>query len=131
MKKINHDVVLRIGFAIFLIVWGLDRIIRVDAWASDTLMGYFYGEMGLMPIFVIGLGIAQIIIALSFITNRLVKQTSLLLLAMLTVSTFITITPLYTYLIQGGNPVPAIIFIDHFPLLAGAWAIFDHAKQQA
>lgn len=97
-------------------------------WASESLMGHFYGNLGLMHVFVISLGIAQLLIALSFFTNCMVKYTSLLLLAMLTVSTVVTISPLCHYLFQGGNPIPAIIFVDHFPLLAGGWAIFAHSK---
>ena len=128
LKELNHDLWLRIGFGLFLVVWGLDRIVRVDAWASESLMGSFYGSIGLMPTFVIALGVAQLLIALSFFTNYLVKYSSLLLLSMLTVSTFVTIFPLFQYLLLGGNPIPAIIFVDHFPLLAGAWAIFVHSK---
>ncbi len=128
MKTINCDFWLRIGFSIFLLVWGIDRIIRVDTWTSESLMGSFYGDMGLMPIFIIGLGVAQVLIASSFITNYLVKYTSLVLLGMLAVSTFVTINLLYQYVMHGGTPIPAIIFVDHFPLLAGAWVIFARAK---
>lgn len=130
MKTLNHTLWLRLGFGVFLGVWGLDRIVRVDTWATDSLMGSFYGAMGLMQVFVIGLGVAQLLIALSFFTNLLVRYTSLLLLAMLVVSTFVTISPLFQYLLHGGNPLPAIIFVDHFPLLAGAWVIFAHSKQR-
>lgn len=128
MKKLDHYTWLRIGFGIFLVIWGADRIIRVNTWASSALMGSFYGGLGLMPIFVMALGAAQLGIALSLFSNRYVKHSSLLLLSMLSVSTLITITPLATYLIQGGNPVPSILFADHFPLLAGAWALFEHSK---
>ncbi len=129
MKTFNHALGLRMGFGIFLGVWGFDRIIRVDAWASDSLMGSFYGEMGLMPLFVIALGVSQLLIALSFFTNILVKYSSVILLGMLVVSTVVTISPMMQYLLQGGNPIPAIIFVDHFPLLAGAWAVFAHSKK--
>ena len=130
MKQCNHGLWLRLGFGVFLAVWGLDRIVRVDMWASESLMGHFYGAMGLMHIFIISLGASQLLIALSLFTNCLVRYSSILLLAMLTVSTFVTISPMLQYLFLGGNPIPAIIFVDHFPLLAGAWAIFAHAKQK-
>jgi len=126
--KEKHELLLRIGFAIFLSIWGLDRIFRAKLWASESLMGHFYGNLGLMISFVVGLGIAQVLIALSFFVNFQVKYTSLLLLAMLIVSTVITIMPLVNYLIFGGTPVPAILFSDHFPLIAGAWAIHAHYK---
>jgi len=131
MKKINHDLLLRFGFGIFLAVWGLDRVLRVDMWASESLMGHFYGSLGLMHAFVIALGLMQLVIAMSLFTNYLVKYSSLLLLAMIAVSTIITIVPLVTYLGQGGSPIPSILFVDHFPLLAGAWAIFVHSKSAA
>jgi len=128
MKKLNHYLLLRLGFGVFLVVWGFDRILRVDMWASESLMGYFYGSLGLISVFVIALGIMQLCIALSFFTNYQVKYSSLLLLAMFGVSTIITIVPLFTYLIHGGNPVPGILFIDHLPLLAGTWAIYENSK---
>ena len=126
--KEHHGLLLRIGFAIFLAIWGLDRFFRADLWASEGLMGHFYGDLGLKVGFVAGLGIAQVLIALSFLINFQVKYTSLLLLAMLMVSTVVTMMPLVNYLIFGGVPVPAILFSDHFPLIAGAWAIHAHCK---
>jgi len=126
--KKKNALLLRIGFAIFLAIWGLDRVFRADLWASEGLMGHFYGNLGLMVGFVVGLGIAQVLIALSFLIDFQVKYTSLLLLAMLVVSTVVTITPLVHYLIFDGVPVPAILFSDHFPLMAGAWTIHAHCK---
>lgn len=64
--KENYELLLRIGFAIFLAIWGLDRVFRADLWASEGLMGHFYGDLGLRVGFVMGLGIAQALIALSF-----------------------------------------------------------------
>jgi len=127
--KGKHDLFLRIGFAIFLVIWGLDRIIRSSFWATDNLMGHFYGSLGLMTNFVIILGIVQLLIALSFLVNYKVKYTSLLLLAMIIVSTFITLRPMFNYLLFGGTPIPAILFADHFPLMAGAFAIYVHAAK--
>ncbi|NGX58240.1 MAG: hypothetical protein K940chlam3_01145 [Chlamydiae bacterium] len=126
--KENHDLILRIGFGIFLLIWGLDRFFRAEDWATESLMGHFYGNLGMQVVFVAGLGIVQVLIALSFFSNILVKYSSLLLLAMLIVSTIITIQPMMNYLINGGAPIPAILFSDHFPLLAGGWAIFAHSK---
>ena len=127
--KYKHDVLLRIGFGIFLAIWGIDRIIRAPLWATDSLMGHFYGSLGLMAGFVIVLGSAQLLIALSFFTNYQVKYTSLVLLAMITASTLITLRPMFSYLLFGGAPIPAILFADHFPLLAGAWAIYAHTAK--
>lgn len=126
--KANHDLLLRLGFAIFLAIWGLDRVFRADLWATEGLMGHFYGNLGLVVGFVAAIGALQVLIALSFLFNFQVKYTSLLLLAMLVVSTVVTIAPLVNYLVSGGSPVPAILFSDHFPLMAGAWAIYAHCK---
>ncbi len=125
--KYKHDMLLRIGFGIFLIIWGIDRVIRAPLWATDSLMGHFYGSLGLMTGFIILLGIVQLLIALSFFTNYQVKYTSLFLLAMIVVSTLITLRPMFNYLLFGGAPIPAILFADHFPLMAGAWAIYAHS----
>jgi len=129
----SHDLILRYGFGIFLAIWGFDRIFRAPLWATDSLMGHFYGTIGLMIGFVILLGVVQVLIALSFFVNYQVKWTSLVLLVMLIGSTFITLAPMINYLIYGGAPVPAILFADHFPLMAGAWSIYAHSamsKQQ-
>ena len=127
--KYKHDVLLRIGFGIFLAIWGIDRIIRAQLWATESLMGHFYGSLGLITGFVILLGIVQLLIALSFFTNYQVRYTSLILLAMIIASTLITLGPMFNYLLFGGPPIPAILFADHFPLLAGAWAIFAHTAK--
>ena len=129
MRK-SHHLLLRIGFGIFLAIWGIDRIIRAPMWATDSLMGHFYGALGSMTVFVIALGILQLLIALSFFTNYKVKYTSLILLAMIVVSTLITLRPMFNYLLFGGAPIPAILFADHFPLLAGAWAIYVHSVKK-
>jgi len=127
-KTTDHFFWLRIGFGIFLAIWGYDRFMRADVWASESLMGQFYGDMGMMVGVIKGLAVAQLLIAAAFFTNNYVRVASLVLFAMLVVSTFVTIMPLWNYLSQGGAPIPAILFADHFPLLAGAWAIFEHSK---
>jgi hypothetical protein len=43
---------------------------------------------------------------------------------MFVASFIVTIVPLATYIVSGGTPIPNILFVDHFPLLAGAWAIY-------
>jgi len=126
--KEKHDLFLRIGFGIFLLIWGLDRFFRADAWATESLMGHFYGNFGLIVWIVAGLGIAQVLIAISFFTNIYVKYTSLVLFAMTITSLIVTIVPLVNYLISGGPPIPAMLFSDHFPLIAGAWTIHAHAS---
>ena len=46
MKKIDHMLFLRIGFGIFFLFWGLERSLRVDTWASENMLGSFYGSLG-------------------------------------------------------------------------------------
>lgn len=130
MKRFNHDFWLRVGFGIFLVIWGWDRAYRAESWATEGLMGHFYGDIGLIVNAIRLLGIVQLLLAASFFTNYLVKYSAVILMAMLIVSTAITLRPMFEYLINGGNPVPAIIFADHFPLIAGAWAIFAHATNR-
>jgi len=129
IMKFKHDLILRFGFGIFLAIWGIDRVIRAPFWATESLMGHFYGSLGLITGFVIALGIIQLLIALSFFANFQVKYTSLFLLAMIITSILITLRPMFDYLLFGGTPIPAILFADHFPLLAGAWAIFAHTAK--
>lgn len=126
--KENHDLFLRLGFGIFLLIWGLDRFFRADAWATESLMGHYYGNLGLVTWIVASLGIVQVLIALSFFANKYVKIASLVLFAMTITSLIVTISPLVNYLISGGAPIPAMLFADHFPLIAGAWAIHAHAS---
>ncbi|MFZ0565492.1 MAG: hypothetical protein WAM28_04835 [Chlamydiales bacterium] len=128
MSKYNHAIWLRFGFGIFLLIWGINRIMRAKMWASPELMGQFYGKVGSMPIFIALLGIVQLLIALSFFTNFFVKYTSIILLVMFLVSTAVTIVPMFNYLLKGGSPVPAIFFADQFPLMAGTLTIFLHSK---
>jgi len=128
MGKLDHGFWLRIGFAIFLAIWGFDRVLRADMWATESLMGHFYGNLGLIKGVIQALGVLQLLIALSFVTNYQVLYTSLILMAMLIVSTFVTMVPMTSYLIYGGAPIPAILFADHFPLLAGGYSIYCHAK---
>jgi len=127
-KKLNHDLVLRIGFAIFLLIWGFDLLLKSQQWATDSLMGEYYGRLGLQPGAVTALGIVQLIIAFSFLFHRWVKFTSILLFVMLLVSTLALLPSMLAYLSIGGTPLPAILFADHFPLLAGAWAVYAHNK---
>ena len=128
MKKIDHMLFLRIGFGIFFLFWGLERSLRVDTWASENMLGSFYGSLGAISALVIIVGLIQILIALSFLANYKTKITSSIALIMVAASLVVTIVPLVTYLLIGGNPIPNILFLDHFPILAGLVAIYDHSK---
>lgn len=128
MKKIDYMLFLRIGFAIFFLFWGLDRLLRVDTWANEQMLGSFYGSLGAVSALVIIVGIIQILIALSFLANYKTKITSSIALVMVAASLVVTIVPLVTYLLNGVNPIPNILFLDHFPLLAGLLVIYAHAK---
>ena len=128
MKKIDHMLFLRIGFGIFFLFWGLERSLRVDTWASENMLGSFYGSLGAISALVMIVGLIQILIALSFFANYKTKITSSIALIMVAASLVVTIVPLVTYLFYGGNPIPNILFLDHFPILAGLVAIYDHSK---
>jgi len=123
MIKLSNTAVLRIGYGIFFLVWGLERACRTSTWASDQMLGGFYGELGANYWLVFGVAIIGIIVALSFFFNIKTKITSWIALAMISASTVVTMKPLFTYLLTGGTPLPYILFVDHFPLLAGAWVI--------
>ena len=128
MKKIDYMLFLRIGFGIFFLFWGLDRLLRVDTWANDAMLGSFYGSLGAMSVLVMIVGIIQVLIAMSLLVNYKTKITSGIALVMIGASLVVTIVPLVTYLINGVTPIPNILFLDHFPLLAGMLAIYIHAK---
>jgi len=98
MKKIDYMLFLRIGFAIFFLFWGLDRLLRVDTWANEQMLGSFYGSLGAVSALVIIVGIIQILIALSFLANYKTKITSSIALVMVAASLVVTIVPLVTSL---------------------------------
>jgi len=128
MPKKKHGQLLRIGFGIFFLIWGLDKVFRTETWANSDMLGSFYGSIGTMTNVVIIIGVIQILVALSFFANKYTDKSAIAALIMIGASTLITIVPLVKYVISGGMPIPAILFVDHFPLLAGAYAIYSHAK---
>jgi len=127
-KKNAHGQWLRIGFGIFFLIWGLDKVFRTDTWANPQMLGSFYGNIGAITQLVVIIGLVQILIAISFFANKHTDKASIAALVMIGASTLVTIVPLAKYVIGGGTPIPTILFVDHFPLLAGAYAIYRHAK---
>ena len=127
MIKLDVNMVLRIGFGIFFLMWGIDRIRRVDHWASDQFLGSFYGSSGSVAWLVIAVGIVQVLVGLAFFANIKVKMAALISLAIMATSLVVTIGPMAKYIWKGGSPIPSFLFVDHFPLLAGAWAIYATA----
>ena len=124
MNNINTNTILRIGFGIFFLIWGAERILRTDQWASPQLLGSFYGSAGTINALVLSLGIVQVLMALAFFTNFKVRIAAATAMVLIGSSLIVTIVPLLTYLVNGGTAIPYILFTDHFPLLGGAWAVF-------
>ena len=124
MNNINTNTILRIGFGIFFLIWGAERILRTDQWASTQLLGNFYGSAGTINALVLSLGIVQVLMALAFFTNFKVRIAAAMALVFIGSSLIVTIIPLLTYLVKGGTAIPYILFTDHFPLLGGAWVVF-------
>ena len=124
MKKLDANLILRIGFGIFFLLWGIERIRRADLWASEHMLGSFYGSAGTLIWLVIGLNIVQVLLALAFFVNFKAKIAAVVALVMIASSLVVTIVPLVTYICSGGTPIPNMLFVDHFPLLGGALAIY-------
>lgn len=124
MIKLTTNFLLRIGFGIFFLMWGVDRVRRTDVWANEEMLGSFYGNLGTLSLLVLVVGIVQILVAIALILNFKVKIAAILGLVMIVSSTAVTIVPLVTYICNGGSPIPRLLFVDHFPLLAGIWAIY-------
>lgn len=124
MKKLDANLVLRVGFGIFFLVWGIERIRRAELWASEEMLGSFYGAPGTITLLVIVFAVVQVLVALAFFANFKAKIAAVVALVMFASSLIVTIVPLVTYILSGGTPIPNILFLDHFPLLAGAWAIY-------
>lgn len=124
MEKLNTNLVLRIAFGIFFLLWGIERIRRVDFWASEQALGSFYGSAGAINWLVIALGIVSVLMALAFFANFKAKIAAVIALVMIASSLIVTFIPLMTYIFSGGTPIPNMLFVDHFPLLGGAWTIY-------
>ena len=130
MKKIDANMALRIGFGIFFLMWGIEKLRRTELWASDQMLGSFYGSMGAVTVVVMAFAALQVIVGIAFFANIKVKIAALISMAMITSSIVVTIVPLMTYIFQSGAPLPAFLFVDHAPLLAGAWAIYATADKK-
>jgi uncharacterized membrane protein YphA (DoxX/SURF4 family) len=128
MKKLDANLVLRIAFGIFFLVWGIERIRRADLWASEQMLGGYYGSAGTITLLVIVLAIVQVLVALAFFANFKVKIASVIALVMFAASFIVTIGPLVVYIFSGGTPLPTILFVDHFPLIGGALAIYTTSE---
>jgi hypothetical protein len=124
MKKLNPNLALRLGFGFFFLMWGIERIRRADFWASEQALGNFYGSAGAINWLVIALGIVSVLLALAFFANLKAKIAAVIALVMIASSLIVTFVPLVTYIFSGGTPIPNMLFVDHFPLLGGAWAIY-------
>ena len=124
MKKLDTNLVLRIAFGIFFLLWGIERIRRADVWASAQALGSFYGSAGTLTWLVIALGIVSVLLALAFFANLKAKIAAVIALVMIASSLIVTFIPLVTYIFSGGTPIPNMLFVDHFPLLGGAWGIY-------
>ncbi len=124
MLKLNTNFILRIAFGFFFLMWGIDKVRRTDLWASEDMLGSFYGSPGAISLLVLAVGIVQILVALALFINFKVKIAALVSLAMIASSVVVTIVPMVTYIYKGGSPIPNLLFVDHYPLLAGAWAIY-------
>ncbi len=124
MKKLGANLVLRVAFGIFFLLWGIERIRRVDFWASEQALGNFYGSAGAINWLVIALGIVSVLLALAFFANFKAKIAAVVALVMIASSLIVTFVPLVTYIFSGGSPIPNMLFVDHFPLLGGAWALY-------
>lgn len=123
MRKLTNFVVLRYGFGIFFLLWGSERALRTSTWANEQMLGGFYGNLGTLHWLVFAIAIMSIIVALSFFFNFKIKITSYIALGMIFASAVVCAKPLVTYLMMGGNPIPSMLFVDHFPLFAGVWVI--------
>ena len=124
MKNADINSALRMGFGIFFMIWGVERLMRTDQWASANMLGNFYGHGGTVYGLVLTVAIVQLLIALAFFTNFQTKTASVVALVMISSSIVVTIVPMVTYLIQGGTPIPNVLFADHYPLLAGVVAMY-------
>lgn len=124
MKKLDANLVLRIAFGIFFLVWGIERLRRIGLWASEQMLGSFYGNAGTITLLVVIVAVIQVLVALALFANFKVKIAALVALVMIVASLAVTIVPLVKYIAMGGSPIPNILFVDHFPLLAGVWAIY-------
>ena len=122
---------LRYGFGVFFLVWGVERLVRTDTWASPSTLGAFYGDAGAQALLVQVVAVAQLVIAAALFANVRVKTASTVALAMVGASTAVTFVPLTSYLINGGNPIPSMLFIDHAPLLGGLIAVRLGAGSQS
>jgi hypothetical protein len=124
MKKLDTNLVLRITFGIFFLLWGIERICRADVWASEQMLGGFYGSAGTWTWLVIAFGIVSVLLALAFFANFKAKIAAVIALVMIASSLIVCFVPLVTYIFSGGSPIPTMLFVDHFPLLGGVWAIY-------
>lgn len=125
----NFGLWLRIGFGIFLAIWGLEFVLRADYWATESYFAHYYGNVDLISNAFLIAGVIQLIIAISFFVNSRVKCSSIVLFIFLIISTIATLGPLINYLVEGGYPIPALLFSYHFPLLAGSWALISSSHE--
>ncbi|HKK02670.1 MAG TPA: hypothetical protein VKA17_01980 [Gammaproteobacteria bacterium] len=108
---------LRIGVAIVMIAWSVDKLLRPDHAAG--VFGAFYALPGLsVPVFYL-LGTAQLLVVLAFLAGAARTWTYGAVLLMHAVSTFSSFRQ-YLDPFEGPN----LLFFAAWPMLAACFALF-------
>jgi len=128
MMNASAGMVLRIAFGVYFLLWGFDKIRRVDLWAAEKMLSTYYGNAGTLKAMIIITGIVQLIVAIAFLANFKTRIASIIAFVMVASSFSVTFMPIVKYLFSGGSPIPNFLFTDHIPLLAGVWAIYATAE---
>src|SRR6056297_570872 len=108
---------LRIGVAIVMLVWSVDKLLRPEHAAG--IFGTFYALPGLGEIVFYVLGVLQLLVVLAFLAGAWRTWTYSAILAMHTVSTLSSFRQ-YLAPFEGPN----ILFFAAWPMLAACLALF-------
>jgi len=108
---------LRVGVAIVMLVWSVDKLLRPEHAAG--IFGSFYAMPGLGETVVYVLGVLQLIVVLAFLAGAWRTWTYGAVLAMHTVSTLSSFRQ-YLAPFEGPN----ILFFAAWPMLAACLALF-------
>lgn len=108
---------LRIGVAVVMLVWSIDKLVRPEHAAG--VFGAFYAMPGLGETVFYALGTLQLLIVLAFLAGAWRTWTYGAVLAMHTVSTLSSFRQ-YLAPFEGPN----ILFFAAWPMLAGCVALF-------
>lgn len=109
---------LRVGVALVMIPWALDKLVRPEHAAG--VFGAFYGLAGLGESVFYAIGIVQLIIVAGFLAGFAKKWTYGLVLAMHTVSTLSTWRQYLDPFAEGPN----LLFFAAWPMLAACIVLF-------